>query len=673
MNQFNYHQRSVKVIQTGAPGGGPFTVATDTPAAGQTTVTDTTSGNSFVIDAPAAEIPGQFTGVSTTFAGLPTVDALGEPVSVGDWAQLTAEDGTNAPGVYRFDGVGYVLVAPDTSAVLSVTGTGVDNTDPLNPVVDTPFSIDGANANRPLVGDVGVTFPMVAYNVVNAPINWAIDSFSGDITNVAIDATGAVTYDVPNVFSDQGNGLIVVTATDANGTVVTKQIACASNDPVQRETLGGNDDLLGNNPDILNKLILLGLTNPDRVFQDVGKTIPALDGDPVSALENSAPGGGDVVVVGTDGSPVYNANDPDFSNQPSISFSQATSDALEFAVPSAPAQGSAFKFFSVVKLSGTVTNSSIIASTTVGNPNATTNGTWQITDDDGFFAFRFAGGATNITAGTLVGSTDIRSSITRAQMNDGQPHLIYCEYDGTTVRLYWDGVLVVEGDPTQPLYGQYLKIFENRGDGNWVDGVLAEAIYADANLTAAEAEQVQAYLLQKFGLDTSQLSATGPFAVENTLYTKPSQYQLITYSVDVTQTLAGGGSLTSKVFVYDTINQAFYDKNDIPIPGIGILASATIEATSEYVINQLGIDDQSSSGYLDVGNTRIAWGTTPSLAGPTAIVFPGGGFAFSPTVTCSIESGSVRETAVDNVTPTGADLRSATASIKHWNAFGVKP
>jgi hypothetical protein len=44
---------STKIVQVagGAGGGGPFTVAPNTPGAGQTTVTDTTSGNSFIIPA----------------------------------------------------------------------------------------------------------------------------------------------------------------------------------------------------------------------------------------------------------------------------------------------------------------------------------------------------------------------------------------------------------------------------------------------------------------------------------------------------------------------------------------------------------------------------------------------------------------------------------------------
>ena len=44
-----------RIIQLlgGAAGGGPYLVAPDTPGVGQTTVTDTASGNTFVI--PAAD------------------------------------------------------------------------------------------------------------------------------------------------------------------------------------------------------------------------------------------------------------------------------------------------------------------------------------------------------------------------------------------------------------------------------------------------------------------------------------------------------------------------------------------------------------------------------------------------------------------------------------------
>ncbi|MEM9526920.1 MAG: hypothetical protein AAGA31_09945, partial [Bacteroidota bacterium] len=97
----------IKVIQVGGGGGGPFTVSADTPTVGQTTITDTGSGNSFVIPAPTAEVTGQFIGTGTTFAGLPTVDVLGDPASNGDFAILTADDGLNLSGIYAYDGTSY--------------------------------------------------------------------------------------------------------------------------------------------------------------------------------------------------------------------------------------------------------------------------------------------------------------------------------------------------------------------------------------------------------------------------------------------------------------------------------------------------------------------------------------------------------------------------------------
>ena len=59
--------------------------------------------------ASAADITGQFAGSAATFAALPTTDANGDPVSNGDWATLTADDGTNLAGAYRFDGTNYVF------------------------------------------------------------------------------------------------------------------------------------------------------------------------------------------------------------------------------------------------------------------------------------------------------------------------------------------------------------------------------------------------------------------------------------------------------------------------------------------------------------------------------------------------------------------------------------
>lgn len=49
------------------------------------------------------------------------------------------------------------------------------------------FTIDGTNANKPLIGDTGIQFQMVAYDVTKGPISWAVESAIGDVENVTID------------------------------------------------------------------------------------------------------------------------------------------------------------------------------------------------------------------------------------------------------------------------------------------------------------------------------------------------------------------------------------------------------------------------------------------------------------------------------------------------------
>lgn len=82
-------------------------------------------------------ISGQYLGKANTYATLPTVDAEGNAVTTGDWAQLAADDvGTGtaaapeyAAGLYRYDGSDYIFdYAPQTFDALTlaeaILGTG---------------------------------------------------------------------------------------------------------------------------------------------------------------------------------------------------------------------------------------------------------------------------------------------------------------------------------------------------------------------------------------------------------------------------------------------------------------------------------------------------------------------------------------------------------------------
>lgn len=426
------------------------------------------------------------------------------------------------------------------------------------------------------LGQTDLDLQVNAFNVLNAPVTWSIDSFDGIIDDATIDASGLITYDLIATPTNNGLGEILVTATDAGGQTTTSSICITANDPVDVTTLACDGNIVENNQDIVDKMILFAKADQGSMYQDLAKTTLATNtGDPVSVLED-ATGGGDIIVVAPDSAPTLSLGAINGEN--TLVFTQANDSSLEYAVPSAPPQGTAFKFFALVRLDGTVTNSSIISSVTVGNTSNTGSGTWQITDDDGFFAFRYAGGATSTALGSTIGATDTRSAITRAQMNDGNAHLIYCKYDGdiasggtNTVELFWDGIKVVEVTLNQPLFGQYLKPFENRGSSDFIDGELAEMIYADGSMTDEEALTTQAYLICKYGLDASLLAYAAPFELDKTsFYDTISQFEL--------QTLCTGEEV-----VYDTVNNIYYPLDNVPTPGLGLFKDP---ATAE-LLNQI--------------------------------------------------------------------------------------
>jgi hypothetical protein len=53
--------------------------------------------------------PGSVLGSAATLAALPKVAADGQAAAVGDYSVLTVQDGTNAPGLYRWNGTAFVF------------------------------------------------------------------------------------------------------------------------------------------------------------------------------------------------------------------------------------------------------------------------------------------------------------------------------------------------------------------------------------------------------------------------------------------------------------------------------------------------------------------------------------------------------------------------------------
>lgn len=127
----------------------------------------------------ATEITGQFVGSSTTIAGMPTVDALGDPVSNGDWAALTTDDGPNERGIYVWDGATWQFVMS------------------INETFDTIYSADGTiSTNRIVTLDNILRFNgngsgSMSFLDLEGFVSVAVDTIIGDgTTNLFVDLSG---------------------------------------------------------------------------------------------------------------------------------------------------------------------------------------------------------------------------------------------------------------------------------------------------------------------------------------------------------------------------------------------------------------------------------------------------------------------------------------------------
>lgn len=444
-----------------------------------------------------------------------------------------------------------------------------------------PFQIDGCITTMAFIDDKNLTFQPQVYNVQKEPLSWTLVSFGGDIQNVSIDSlTGEVTYDVVSqTLANNGNANFIITATDACGNSVTRNFCFKVNDPVSVIPLACNSDLQENNPEIVDKLILFAKTEEGSLYQDLAKTILATsDGEPVSVMED-ATGAGDITVRSNDDSPSLSLS---VVNGENALFFSGNNQALQYDVPSAPAAGSAFKFFTLVQVSSGGNNASVISSTLQANNNFLNNGTWQICRSGSSFVFRSSGGWSNIVLGGLItNASDLGGAFTWGDFTDGNYHLIYCDYDGTTLSMYVDGVLQIQADPNDNLLGQHLKIFENRDGSVYMQGYMAEMLYADATMNQDEALTTQAYFICKYGLDASLLAYASPFEINlNTCYGTVSQFE---YHI-----LSNGDKV-----VYDTANNTYYQVDNVPAPDLGLLNIPTCASSNTNTQNTVVSTDGS--------------------------------------------------------------------------------
>lgn len=107
------------------------------------------------------------------------------------------------------------------------------------------------------------------------------------------------------------------------------------------------------------------------------------------------------------------------------------------------------------------------------------------------------------------------------------------------------------------------------------------------------------------------------------------------------------------------------------------LSSSTVISPTDTAVN-----DQAASGYIDIGNTRIQWGTALSVSDtPQLINFPQP-FASVPSITLSIDQGTSADTgqySFINPSTTGFeanradnDWSNAQNAVWNWQAIGVK-
>ena len=378
--------------------------------------------------------------------------------------------------------------------------------------------------------------------------------------------------------------------------------------------LACNDDLASTDAVIPGKSIVWGLVDSNNLYSDAGGTVSANPGDeilnfadPTTGLALTTPGGS--------GGPDWVETDPLFNGRSVLSFNSSSNDSL--AVNALPGQSNFNLPFSLVyifSLSSGGNNASIM-SASAGSDNLTNGGTgnatWQIGRDQTSdrFIFRAGNDFSSKVLEAVTGTDNDEIGIgTWTEAANGQPHVLVLDYDGTNIRVYMDGTLRAEAVVhTNGLSQRVIRLASNRGFSSFTNMNVAEFAMFDATLTGAELDQVQAYLLCKFGLDASQLAATGPFAVDLSQgYGSPSQFVYHRYLSEVTLTLADASSATGTEFVFDKVNEAYYAASNVPVPGLGAYAPG---AGSLGLLRSFADDAAAGAAGLSAGEVYQTDGT----------------------------------------------------------------
>jgi len=455
-----------------------------------------------------------------------------------------------------------------------------------------PFSIYAESNKNTSLGQIGATFTANSNNALNLPLTWTIESFSGDVSNVTIAAnnpstTATITYDIPNAITNNGSALIRIKAVDAVGQVQYTTSKLTTSRLVLDTPLSCNSDLIVNNSTLVNtKFNLFAKTSSSDAYityiapANPGNVNVSVTGDPVNALVDSGTGGvlktwlsagaGGTGAV-TVHAPVYNANSSTFNHNPTLNFTAANSNALGIVTGNG---SGAFKLVFLVKSNGgPVASPTIVSAVTSNSLGAAGSGigrSWQVSRDDlnDSFIFRsndsFVSKIFEAVSCPSCGANEVAFS-TWSDFTDGTPHLVVVDYNGTSLKGYFDGVQKFEVTPnaSNPPTGNQFRLGVNRFGSSFIDMELSELIIGNSTMTTEELITVQAYLLCKYGLDGSLLAYASPFGVNNVFYNSPSQFSLQIDGLGIEK-------------VYDRINNVYYDKTNVPSPGLGFFRSPQI-------------------------------------------------------------------------------------------------
>lgn len=472
-----------------------------------------------------------------------------------------------------------------------------------------------------------------------------ISSYCPSDAGFPVDTTG---YAQPHVLQFNATGDSIIAVLNGIPIANTEILAC-------------NDNLLINSPEVITELQLFAEISDTYLFSDAGKTTTTLDGGDVLVLEDAA-GNGDLTTWTTatgaanSGTPTYIESDPDFNGKSSLDFNGTQSDGLGLVTGNG---NQPFSLFAFVSCTGGVAGASVLSGTQGNNLGEFDGGdnTWQQgrggpANND--LTFRIAGG--NSFTNTVLGTTSGADLVVMpwASFADGNPHLLFTDFDGTTVRVYVDGELKAQSDVVLPLAGNQIRIATNRGAAAFLSMKLGKMILGKS-LTEDQKTEVQAAIICEYELDPTLLSSSTPNPVVEKLYTKVSQFELRTYADAQTFTLADATVATGTKFIYDTVNDEYYLTSDTPTPGLGILTSTTANAIAAL---------SSDAGMVTPEALHSAYVAEISTSN-TSVAITGGAYTNSQNTT-------IVQPATARVPLAARDVATSTGTLIGADEFEIK-